>query len=316
MLEKLLNQRLVLLSIILIMSCNDVKNSKKKVDAKSIVRDENSINPKTEKLKKYPKKDTIFLGFRLGMSKSEFDSHLKELIKKGKLKHSNNSILYSLNFKRQMLQNEDEYLFNDKYAKKEVEVEPEIKVINLSYIGVLKPKFGDEKLYELILTFKNTTNLRSQFALPYILENLIKDYGCFKNSKLAEYSCAIKENDTGGKETRLYSNGGVISAFRSINLENPMYKVDKALEDKYYKSLIENNEQNVSFYWWNFSNGFKISVRGEYGLPGSDPLGSNKVLLSEREIALTYLSNKDKRNYIGKQKEKVDIENSNSASDF
>lgn len=299
-----------------VLACKDSKNFKADTTKEFITN-----NEKTETvLNRFPYNDTIFLGFRLGMSESEFNSHLKDLVKSEKLKYSNNSIFYNLKFKRQVLENEDDFLddFSQMITNEKEGEEPKEKVIELSYDGILKPKFGDKKLYELTLTFKNTTNLRSQFALPYILESMVSKYGCFENNEIADYYCyssggVWRNGEKISSDVKLAKNMGKDMAFNELLFPN-LKEDELSKPDETLKALVDGKIKNKSLYWWKFPNGFKISIQGEYDLPHL--LNSRKIAIQEKVIALTYLSYKDKESYLNNQEVKINMDNKNSATDF
>lgn len=155
--------RIVTIIIILFItfSCKNKEDAKQRKDNYPI------SNIKEEKISIYPKKDTIFLGFRFGMSTKEFNQHLTQLISNGKIKNQNSNLIYSLNFKEQVVTNIS--------AKSGFEYETK----SFSNDALLNEKFGNDKLYELKLNFK-TTGTSSDWnskVFSYLNKILSKDYG-------------------------------------------------------------------------------------------------------------------------------------------
>ena len=88
--------------------------------------------------------DTIFLGFRIGMTRSEFERHKQILIRNKKLKFTGNVLTYQINVD----ENEGFSIF----ASKEDDIPKKIWTGN----GTLVPEFLDEKLISITLKFLGT----------------------------------------------------------------------------------------------------------------------------------------------------------------
>ena len=72
-----------LLVLIFCVSCNNTQN--KKLEQIYYEKNYSSIDSLMSVMKKIPlAKDTIFLGFRLGMTKNEYRNHIKKLQSEGK----------------------------------------------------------------------------------------------------------------------------------------------------------------------------------------------------------------------------------------
>jgi hypothetical protein len=89
-------------------------------------------------------KDTIFLGFRIGMTRPDFEKHKQELIRNGKLKSAGNDLTYQIKV------NENESLAI--FASKEDDIPKKIWTGS----GMVVPEFLDDKLISITLKFLNT----------------------------------------------------------------------------------------------------------------------------------------------------------------
>jgi hypothetical protein len=107
--------------------------------------------------------DTIFLGFRLGMSHSEFNKHKQELLQRKKLKNSNNDLIYQIEDEStdplSILQDKEDDTPKTKWTAK----------------GVVTPEFFDDKLISITIKFlKSAGSNVYWFLVPKLDEKYYK----------------------------------------------------------------------------------------------------------------------------------------------
>ena len=82
------NILITLLLLVSLLSCNN----NPRPNRKQVYESHKNIDSLISFMNKVPEsKDTIFLGFRLGMTKKEFRNHIKKLRKEGKKEESKNT---------------------------------------------------------------------------------------------------------------------------------------------------------------------------------------------------------------------------------
>jgi hypothetical protein len=92
------------------------------------------------------KNDTIFLAYRIGMTKSEFQVHTKELIRKKKLFASGMNFLYLIQYDESSSANIANEMFGHPAIPEQISTEK----------GYMEPEFFEEKLISISIIFKNT----------------------------------------------------------------------------------------------------------------------------------------------------------------
>lgn len=141
---------------LLILSCQQKNNQPKKSGLTDTLQNPSIIEPNPQDTSTAfvgNIKDTIFLGFRTGMTRSEFEKHKQELIRSNKLKSSGNGLTYQI----KVDENQGLSLFTSK--------EDDIPKKIWTGSGDVIPEFLDDKLISITLNFLNTkgSNVYSYF---------------------------------------------------------------------------------------------------------------------------------------------------------